>query len=234
MISLRVCHGETDLQIFIKTDYKTHAIQEKIGGLILKYREQIEETIRKCPQFLHSLVPIELKSDYEIINEMVSKSRVVGVGPMAGVAGAFAEFIGNDLLPLTDELIIENGGDIYIKTKMDRNVLIYAGEHSPFKDKVRIKLHGQVAPRGICTSSKQVGHSLSFGNTDATIIIAQSAITADVYATAIGNMVKSEDDINGTLSFAEECNDINGGLILIGDKIAAWGEIEFAPCQKYQ
>jgi ApbE superfamily uncharacterized protein (UPF0280 family) len=175
------------------------------------------------------LVPIALKSDYGIINEMVSKSRLAGVGPMAGVAGALAEFIGNDLLALTDDLIIENGGDIYIKTKIYRNVLIYAGERSPFKDKVKIKVHGQETPRGICTSSKHVGHSLSFGNTDATIIVAQSAITADVYATAIGNMVKSEDDINGALSFAEECNDIIGGLILIGDKIAVWGEIEFAP-----
>jgi ApbE superfamily uncharacterized protein (UPF0280 family) len=229
MLSLRICHGETDLQILIKTDLDLNKLQGKISSLILKYRGQIDETIRKCPWFLHSLVPIELKSDYEIINEMIAKARVAGVGPMAGVAGAFAEFIGNDLLPIADELIIENGGDIFIKTIEDRNVLIYAGEHSPFKDKVKIKLHGQETPRGICTSSKQVGHSLSFGNTDATIIVAQSVITADVFATAIGNMVKSEEDIKGALSFVEECNDISGGLILIGDKIAAWGEIEFTP-----
>ncbi len=228
MISLRICHRETDLQVFINAYLEIRKLQDQIGDLILKYREQIEETIKNFPQFLYSLEPIELQSDYEIINEMVSKSRRAGLGPMAGVAGAIAEFIGKDLLTLTDELIIENGGDIFLQSKRDRNVLIYAGERSPFRDKVKIKLYGQDTPRGICTSSKHVGHSLSFGNTDATIIVAQSAITADVFATAIGNMVKSEDDIEKTLCFAEECNEISGGIILIGDKIAAWGEIEFA------
>lgn len=216
-------HFETDLQIYSAVD-----LHEKARELTLLYRNQIEETIREHPHFRTSLRPITIHSQYEIINRMVEKSDLAGVGPMAGVAGAVAEFIGRGLMPYTKELIIENGGDIFMKSKRNRTILIYAGENSPFEDKLRIKLRERKEPYGICTSSATIGHSISFGNTDATVVIARSAVTADVFATAVGNMVKSVHDIDGALEFLRSCNEITGTLILIGDKLAVSGDIEFA------
>lgn len=225
--SFRVHCYETDLQVYAKTNLTDVNLSDKTQTFTKKYRKQIEETIQRFPQFLNALHPIKLKSKYKIINTMISRSSIAGVGPMAGVAGALAEFIGMELLPYTEELIIENGGDIFIKSIKDRIILVYAGEDSPFKDRIRIKLRGRDRPFGICTSSKRIGHSLSLGNTDATIIIAQSTITADVFATAVGNLVKTADDMEKALEFAGKCNEIDGGIILIGEKIAAWGDIEF-------
>ncbi|MGQ9615985.1 MAG: UPF0280 family protein [Spirochaetota bacterium] len=222
LLSFSIKIKETDLQIYADEDVSEIALR-----LTAFYREQIEETVRNYPCFLSSLIPINISSPYDIINRMVEKSSLAGVGPMAGVAGAIAEFVGNALLSHCKELIIENGGDIFIKSSKDRKILIYAGEDSPFKNKLGIRLRGGEKPRGICTSSGQIGHSLSFGKTDATIIIAHSAITADVFATATGNIVKSEDDIDKALNFAERSGEVSGAIILIGKKIGVWGDVEF-------
>jgi hypothetical protein len=221
LLSFSIKIKETDLQIYADAD-----VSEIASRLTALYRGQIEETIQNYPCFLSSLSPINISSSYEIINRMVEKSSLAGVGPMAGVAGAIAEFVGNDLLTYCRELIIENGGDIFIKSSKERKILIYAGEDSPFKNKLGIRFRGGEKPWGICTSSGRIGHSLSFGKTDATIIIAPSAITADVFATATGNIVKSEDDIDRALSFVEHSGEVTGAIILIGRKMGVWGDVE--------
>jgi len=217
---------ETDLQVYFSSAVEKTALAKRTYALIEKFHTQIRNTIRSFPEFFTSLDPLHVKSDYKITEEMILESRRAGVGPMAGVAGAIAEYVGRDLVGLTDELIIENGGDIFLKSKTDRNVLVYAGEDSPFRDKIRIKLHGGGSPRGICASSGKIGHSISHGNTDATIVIADSAIAADVFATAAGNMVKSKSDIQSALRFLGEQAGIAGALVLIGEKIAVWGDVE--------
>jgi len=217
----KISYFETDLVLFSKID-----ISQKAIDLIIRYRKQIEETIKRHPFFQRSLHPIKLISKYKIVRKMIEKSALAGVGPMASVAGALSEFAGTELLKYTDEIIIENGGDIFMKTNRDRILLVYAGISSPFKDKIRLKLKGKGEPYGICTSSRSIGHSLSFGNTDATIVIANSAITADAFATAIGNMVKVKDDIEKAINFANDYDEISGGLILLEDKVGAWGDIE--------
>jgi ApbE superfamily uncharacterized protein (UPF0280 family) len=221
-----VRHGETDLQVFTKAGIPPRAVHRRLDSLVIKYRAQLEETIENHPPFLTSLLPVDLKSPYPMIDAMVKKSREAGVGPMAGVAGAIAEFVGKGMLSLTGEIIVENGGDIFLKSGADRTVLLYAGEDSPFKDRLRIRLRGGGRPCGLATSSRRIGHSLSLGNTDATLIIADSAVTADVFATAVGNRVKGEDDLPGAVEFALSFRSIRGGLILIENRMAAFGEVE--------
>jgi ApbE superfamily uncharacterized protein (UPF0280 family) len=219
---------ETDLQVYFSSSVEKAPLAKRTYELVNKYRRQIERTIKAFPEFSTSLHPLRIKSRYKITEEMISESRRAGVGPMAGVAGALAEYIGRELINSTQELIIENGGDIFFHSKKSRNVLVYAGEDSPFRDKIRIKLHGGDTPCGICTSSGKIGHSLSFGSTDATIVIAESTITADVFATAAGNMVKSETDLEDALGFLKNQTGIRGTIILIGEKIAVWGDVELA------
>ena len=58
---------------------------------------------------------------------------------MACVAGAVAEFVGRDVNRLTDEYIIENGGDIYLRTRRERKVVVYAKD-SPYSKKIGIRI----------------------------------------------------------------------------------------------
>ena len=115
-----------------------------------------------------------------------------------------------------------------MKSQNDRTMLVYAGEDSPFRDRLILKLKARKEPYGICTSSAAIGHSLSFGKTDATVIVAPSAITADVFATAVGNLVHTEKDIDRGLQLVQDCGELLGALVVVGERVGAWGEIEFA------
>jgi len=223
LVGFTISYKESNLNIFAKKDLSSIAL-----SLLIKCRKPIEETIKHYPIFKNSLKPIKLKNKNPIIREMISTANIAGVGPMAGVAGAVAQCLGLALIKYSDEIIIENGGDIFIKSNKDRVFMVYAGEDSPFKNKLKIKLKGQNDPYGVCTSSKSIGHSLNFGNTDATVIIAKSAIIADIFATAISNMIKSDKDFEKAVDYAKNIDNIVGGLIILGKKASAWGNIEFA------
>jgi ApbE superfamily uncharacterized protein (UPF0280 family) len=144
---------------------------------------------------------------------------------MASVAGAIAEYVGNDLLAFSRNVIVENGGDIFLNTDRDIKVAIYAGD-SPLSYRVNLLLKAENMPLGVCTSSGTVGHSLSFGNADAVCVISKSSIMADAVATAIGNLVKSKNDIKIALERGIEIKSVSGILIIVGDTFGAIGEIE--------
>jgi hypothetical protein len=156
---------------------------------------------------------------------MIEASQVIGVGPMACVAGAISEYVGRDIAPLTDEFIVENGGDICLKTDHERIMLIYAKD-SPYSEKIGIKLKGRDKSYGVCTSSGTVGHSLSFGKADAACIVGDSSLFADGLATYVGNIVKKKDDIAAAIEKGKAYPGISGILIILGDNLGVWGDLE--------
>lgn len=109
-----------------------------------------------------------------------------------------------------------------MKTNKKRHVGIYAGR-SPFNGRLAIEIKPEDTPIGICTSSGTVGPSLSFGHADAVVIIAQSAVLADACATAVGNLIQSDSDIDRGVKFAQKIEGITGVLIIKGEKIGVWG-----------
>ena len=48
---------------------------------------------------------------------MIIAGHKADVGPMAAVAGAIAEYVGKDLLQYSRNVIVENGGDIFIESQ---------------------------------------------------------------------------------------------------------------------
>ncbi len=147
---------------------------------------------------------------------------------MASVAGAMAEFVGSDLLPFSPEIIVENGGDIYLKSLKERVVGIYAGK-SPLTGRIGLVVRAEDTPLGICTSSGTVGHSLSYGRADAVVVLAKSATLADAAATAIGNLIVQSDDIPKGIEFARGINGLSGVLIIKDDNLGLWGGVKL--CQ---
>ena len=219
LVPFNITELESDIQVFAKSNLGRE------GRLSLqKYRNELKD-IKKEPNFLISLKPMESKRYApEIAAAMCRAAKSANVGPMAAVAGAISKYIGLSLLKLTDEIIIENGGDIFIKTKKDRRILIYAG-NSPFSNKIGLLLPGNDEEYGVCTSSGTVGHSLSFGKADAAVVLAKDVILADAAATATGNAVKNENDIEKGIETAMSITGVEGVLIIIGDKMGAFGNI---------
>jgi ApbE superfamily uncharacterized protein (UPF0280 family) len=157
---------------------------------------------------------------------MLKAAITAGVGPMASVAGAIAEEVGVALEPFSDSVIVENGGDCYLRLQQETTVGIFAGPDSPFTGKIGVKLGPERFPIGICTSSGTVGHSLSFGKADAVTIISPDTALADAAATRLGNMVKTRTDIDKALELAPQIPSIEAVLILIKDKMGIWGNVE--------
>ncbi|MDK2821385.1 MAG: uncharacterized protein PWP31_1350 [Clostridia bacterium] len=231
MIHFEVAYKETDLDIGIsKKDFKPELIK-KAKSLIVYYRQQLEDYIKKDPVFARTLEPHNILLDAPpIAKEMAKAAKQAGVGPMAAVAGAMAQFVANDLVDSEIEIIIENGGDIYMNTHRTRHIGIFAGE-SPFSNKIALKIEPSDSPLGICTSSGNVGPSISLGKADASVILSKSAILADAVATAIGNYVKVPSDVEKAAELATKIPGIKGAIIIAGDKLAAWGEVELVDCK---
>jgi uncharacterized protein len=215
---------QTDLHILTDKPVDLGFIEEKV----LYYRRQIESYIQKDRRFLASLTPlaVEMQSP-AIVRDMSRVAFRANVGPMAAVAGAIAKFLGRCLLRRGyRDVIIENGGDIFLKTTQPRLLGIYAGS-SPVSAKLFLKIKPQNRSIGICASSGTVGHSLSFGCADSVVILATDASLADAVATAAGNRVHAKEDLPAAVDFARSVKGVSGVIIVLGNSLASWGNIEF-------
>ncbi len=221
LIKFEVQHYESDLLICAKTNLKKAARQ-----WLVHYHNQIRNYIDKHPHFEKSLTPLDNDNAApSIIKTMIKASRKANVGPMAAVAGAIAEFVGKELLKSSAEVIVENGGDIFISVKRKRRIGIFAGAANLY-NKLAISIAAKDTPCGICTSSGKIGHSLSFGKTNATIVLAKSTALADSFATAIGNIVSSKEDIPQGLKIAQNNKEISGLIIITGSFLAGYGKVK--------
>lgn len=223
MVDFTAKDNETDILISAEKKLKKEA-----ENFISRHRTDIIKYIKTNPDFGTSLKPLPIDGNApRIVKSMSRAARLVGVGPMAAVAGAISEFTGKSLLEFTNQIILENGGDIFIKTHKERKIGIYAGT-SPLSGKISIRIKPESTPLGICTSSGTVGHSLSFGKADAVCITSHDTALADTCATATANRVKSEKDIESALNFAKSIEGIIGAVVIYGNKVGVKGDIEFA------
>ena len=215
-----VSYKESDICIMGKKDLSKEALEA-----LRRYREEIEDYIKRDPAFKDALEPVGAKDGAPpIIRRMIEAGRAAGVGPMAAVAGAVAEFVGKDLLKISGEIIVENGGDIFIKSSKDRRFGVFAGD-SVLTGKLTFEIMAEDTPIGVCTSSGTVGHSLSFGKADAACVISKDTALADAVATKTGNIVKAAEDIEKGITFAKSIPGITGAVVIVGSKFGSWGSV---------
>lgn len=220
LVQFNVTEYESDLQIFAESNLISEAKKE-----VKKIRRIIEDYISKYPMFLTSLSPVKAAEDaHDIIKHMCFAGQLAGVGPMAAVAGAVSQYVGLSLQDKTKEIILENGGDIFLKTQKERSILVYAGA-SPFSNKLALRIPTAADGLGICTSSGTLGHSISFGIADAVVVLSRDTLIADAAATAVGNVIKSPDDIEKGIEFGKSIHSVKGILIILGSKMGVWGDV---------
>ena len=224
LVSFEVVVEQTNLYIRAKRSLKEKALRS-----VMKHRRSLKEYIQHHPLFLTTLEPYPVEPTAPaIVKEMSEAGGIAGTGPMAAVAGAIAEAVGRDLLLFSPEIIVENGGDIFLKTSRKRLVGIYAGESS-FTGKIALEIKPGETPQGICTSSATIGHSLSLGCADAVVALSSSTSLADAAATAIGNIVKNAADIPRAIDKAENIPGLRGVIIIIGEQMGMWGRVKIVP-----
>jgi ApbE superfamily uncharacterized protein (UPF0280 family) len=224
LVGFRVAVRETDLWVLAERD-----LTREIRQAVLQERRQLEAYIAAHPGFLPALSPWpEDPFAPPVVREMIEAAQKTGVGPMAAVAGALAERVGRALDALSAEIIVENGGDLYLKVASPATISLFAGR-SPLSHRVGLKIDPEMSPLGVCTSSGTVGHSLSFGRADAACVLAPSAALADAAATALGNLVQDAGSIAAALDWAAQAPELLGAVVIVGDKLGAWGRVELLP-----
>ncbi|MCJ7772123.1 MAG: UPF0280 family protein [Desulfobacterales bacterium] len=221
LLSYNVTVKETDLCIHTEKELKNVA-----RDLVIKYRGQIESYIEIYPDFETTLIPWPIKGPApEIVQRMSKAGKKTDTGPMSAVAGAIAEMVGIELLNYSKTVIVENGGDIFIKSDKTLTVGIYAG-NSPVSMRMGLLIAPSDNPIAVCTSSGTIGHSLSFGIADAVCVVANSCFLADAAATSIGNLVQTDKDLQKAMDYGKNIQNINGIVIIQAENIAMWGDIE--------
>ncbi len=194
----RIVCAESDLNVYSDRPVDEALLKECLG----RYRRQIADYGSMDPRFFSALKPLGIAvSAPPIVVAMGRAAHAAGVGPMAAVAGAIAQFVGRVLLRRgCRDVIIENGGDIFCAIRTERIVRLFCGKASAWKGLgIRVKAH--LTPLGICTSSGTIGHSLSFGDADAAVILARDALLADAVATAACNRIREVKDLQKTTRF---------------------------------
>jgi ApbE superfamily uncharacterized protein (UPF0280 family) len=193
---------------------------------IRRQRNLLQAYIRRQPEFLRALEPIELLPDApEVARRMARAALATGVGPMAAVAGAMAQMAAEAVLAAgAEEAIVENGGDIYLASGQPVLVGLYAGDNS-LSGLLALEVTAEEMPVSVCSSSSRLGHSLSFGDCDLATVAAADAALADAAATLAGNLVKSEADVPGALERVAAIPGIRGVLIVQNEKIGLAGRL---------
>jgi len=229
LVHFQVAVEETDLDIGVRNDRFSAELVEWVEETIRACRRPLEDYVRKDPGFVKALTPYAVFPDAPlIVQTMAEAGRLAGVGPMAAVAGAVAEWVGKSIAKRSRDVIVENGGDIFMRTSRIRKVGIFAGD-SPLSNRVAIEIRPEQTPLGICTSSGKVGPSLSFGKANAVVVLSPSVALADAVATACGNLVQTIEDLERALELAAKIPGVTGALIIKDDRLAVWGSVKLLP-----
>lgn len=216
----RVSVDETDLSIGARRDLSREALAAAVEA-----RQFVLREIADRPRFRTSLEPLRSHgTEPALIRKMLAAGELAAVGPMAAVAGAIAEYVGRKLLPQSREVIVENGGDVFLFGEKPRSVAVTAG-NSPLSGLLAVTVH-PAGGCGICTSSGTVGHSLSLGKADAAMVLARDCALADAAATRLGNLVTDASELDAALDAICAIPGVEGALVIAGEKLGIKGNIE--------
>jgi len=221
-IRFQVAVEQTDLLIVAEVD-----LQDEIASFVSQVRGDIKTWIMFHPEFAESLVPVVVPDDApEIIRAMAAAGQACDVGPMAAVAGAVAQAVGDHFVSQSPNILVENGGDTYLHSTRERVVALLSEPDSGASVGLRLEEGG--FPTAVCASSGTIGHSLSLGTGDLVAVRASDGRLADAAATALCNMLQGEADMDRVLKRAREfsAHGLQGVFAQYDQKVAAWGDLE--------
>ena len=212
---------ESDLWIGVDSGSYRASMEADTYAMLVDLRRQMDAYLLMDPQYKTALTPYDAGLEApNILKEMSRVSHKTGIGPMSAVAGAVAkkvaEFLG------TQEVIVENGGDIYAQAASDMDISVFAGQ-SPLSEKIGLHIPAAEFPLGICTSSGTVGPSLSLGRADAVMIVCKDVLLADSYATAMANRIKTVNDLQSVIDRISDIPEILGAIAVKDDRMAITG-----------
>lgn len=233
--------GETGFQVVVEqTDLwivAEHDLRRQASQAVNAWRAVLRAYIARWPEFATSLSPLpDDQQAVPMIQAMLRGTAICGVGPMAAVAGAIAQWVSRDLARTVAcdqrsgraraNILVENGGDLYMYSTRERIIgLLTSPENGPG---LGLRLTPHDFPCALCSSSATIGHSLSLGQADLVATRSRDAALADAAATALGNMLCSPADMQAVMDHARtlEPYGLDGVFAQCGEQVGVWGKME--------
>jgi ApbE superfamily uncharacterized protein (UPF0280 family) len=219
--SFEIIAGESDLWVSVPARFHRDDLKEVLTEHLIHLRTQLLSYGERHPEFFTSLAPVCVPvMAPAIVKKMAEGAKAVGVGPMAGVAGAINFYIGKRLKERkVPEFFIENGGDVYLVSEEPTTLAIFTGVKE-FDGKLGLSL-----PPGewsVCSSSSTIGHSLSLGATNIAVVVGKDPVITDCSATFMANSKTQDEFVNKTKHLKE----VEGVLGLIDGRFVLKGNIK--------
>ena len=221
-VSFQVVVGETDLWVAAGED-----LSREMAVVVAGLRGEIQAYMALAPDFRTSLTPISVLPEApEIVRRMAAGTKLAGVGPFAAVAGTMAQMVAEYFRPRSPEMLVDNGGDIYIQGRRERIVGLLPDVNS--ETMLGLRLAGGVLPMSVCSSSASIGHSLSFGQGELATVLAPDGAFADAAATALCNMLQTPADVPLAVDQAKAWarHGLKGVFVQCGQRLGMWGDFE--------
>lgn len=220
--AFQVVVEQTDLWIVAERDLSrtVHALVNECRGLLSAY-------IAWHPEFLTSLRPVDVGPEApDIVRDMARAGQACGVGPMAAVAGAVAQWVARRCVKQSPNLLVENGGDLYLCSTRERVVGLLTDPSRSMG--LGLRLSPSDFPCSVCSSSATIGHSLSLGQGDLVVTRAKSAALADAAATALNNLLAGPQDLGPVMDQAGSLasQGLDGVFAQCGEEVGVWGKME--------
>lgn len=223
--SFQVVVEETDLLVVARADLSAETTR-----IVTRLRGQIKAYMALDPAFGPSLTPVPVPDTAPaIIRSMAEAALHCGVGPMAAVAGTVAEYSARALLDQSPDILVENGGDLFLCSTRRRVVAILADPSGGAS--LGLALEAKDFPCSLCASSATIGHSLSLGKGELVVTRAANASLADAAATALCNMLRSHQDL-GRVTAQAEAWGLDGVFAQCNGAISVWGGMELVALKR--
>ncbi|WP_419785017.1 UPF0280 family protein [Pseudodesulfovibrio sp.] len=221
-VRFQVAVEQSDLLVVAEKD-----LHDEVAAFVTGVRGEIKNWILFHPEFADSLVPVAVPEEApEVVRAMAKAAALCGVGPMAAVAGAVAQAVGDHFAGQSPNILVENGGDTYLRSTRERIVALLAEPDSGAM--LGLRIEADAFPASVCASSATIGHSLSLGRGDLVAVRAADARLADAAATALCNLLRDKGDVNHVLEQAKALAEygLTGVFAQVDDTLAAWGDVE--------
>lgn len=217
---MNICVGQTDMDVVADEN-----LRETIYEYVVEARAIIEEKISMDSFFALTYDSYKPENrDHPLIRSMCEASVLAGVGPMASVAGAVADYT---ICHLVENgccyAVLDNGGDIAMISDRDVVVRVFSGNDSV--DGIGMAVGPFDGVLSICSSSGKIGHSVSFGDADVCTVVSSDPVLADACATAMGNRISDGDDLSEALERTCEVKGVRGCFASINGLVASCGDI---------
>jgi ApbE superfamily uncharacterized protein (UPF0280 family) len=194
---------------------------EESRAAALSFWEQLQSYALRDPAFRESKRAIAVPDDApDIVREMVSAAADAGVGPMFTFQGAVTDEVGRFLSRAMSEVTVTCGGDYFIVTRK--------------RMKLSVKRRGGEPISVVVLPDKQgVGVSTTLGRghgegPDGLAVLANSCMLADAAAAGVQALLPKEDGFRKALQYLQQVRGVDGGVVVVGDRIGVAGAVEIA------